>query len=547
VSAAPRYVLSIVIATHDRREMLRRCLEALSRQTQDPESFEVIVAKDGSSDRTAEMLAELRPPFRLRALSLEKAGKPAALNAALEAVEGRACLFIDDDVIAAPQLVAEHVAAHERDPGTLGIGRLVQQAPASGDIYAQATAQRWNERYEELSEVDWVDCYGGNFSAPTEMLREVGGFAADLDAIEDLDIGFRLSRAGCTPRYLPRAEAVHADEKPGSRLLADERRYGAWCARQIERHPETSRRLTGWFDQGSIREMALRRVLLRLGIPAPALAPAGRLLPGGRPRRVWLDFVSRYALWQGVKSGMSREAWRQIAHGVPVLMYHAFTDAGERDRFILSKRAFGWQMWLLAALRYRVIGFEDLARSLRERRPLPRRAVVITIDDGYEDNLRIAYPILRRHRMTATLFLVSGRLGARSDWDEDGAATAGRRLLSVEQVREVLAGGLEVGAHTRSHPALPELPGDLAEAEIAGSREDLESMLDAPVSTFAYPYGEIDEAAVAAAERASYLGACTTDPRRARFDDDPLMIPRLEIRGSDTPWRFLRKLWLGGM
>jgi peptidoglycan/xylan/chitin deacetylase (PgdA/CDA1 family) len=204
-------------------------------------------------------------------------------------------------------------------------------------------------------------------------------------------------------------------------------------------------------------------------------------------------------------------------------------------------------MRLLAALRYRVIGFEELARLLRERKPLPRRAVVITIDDGYEDNFRIAYPILRRRRMTAILFLVSGRLGASSDWDEDGAATAGRRLLSVEQVREMLAGGLEVGAHTRTHPSLPQLSADLAEAEVAGSREDLESMLEAPVGTFAYPYGELDEEAVAAAGRASFLGAGTTEPRRARFDDDPLMIPRIEIRGSDSPWRFLRKLWLGGL
>jgi peptidoglycan/xylan/chitin deacetylase (PgdA/CDA1 family) len=203
-------------------------------------------------------------------------------------------------------------------------------------------------------------------------------------------------------------------------------------------------------------------------------------------------------------------------------------------------------MRLLAALRYRVVGFEEIARALREGRPLPRRTAAITIDDGYADNFEVAYPVLRRHGFTATLFLISRRLGAEADWSGDPGPTDGRPLLTLEQVRQMRAGGLAVGAHTRTHRPLPELSAEQAAEEVGGSRADLEADLGEPVPTFAYPYGALDEQAVDAVKHASFGGACTTHPRHARFGDDPLLIPRIEVRGTDTTLRFLRKLLLGG-
>ena len=80
----------------------------------------MIVADDGSSDGSAEMLESLQTPYRLRVLRLGKGGKPAALNAALQVAEGDVCLFLDDDIIASPGLVAAHVEAHRATPKTLG-------------------------------------------------------------------------------------------------------------------------------------------------------------------------------------------------------------------------------------------------------------------------------------------------------------------------------------------------------------------------------------------------------------------------------------------
>lgn len=548
MSKAPRFELAVLIATHNRREMLTRCLDALAQQSAGPDSFEVIVADDGSSDGTHGMLEGLQTPFRLRALKLEKAGKPAALNAALAIVEAKACLFIDDDVIAAPGLVAAHIAANRANPDALALGKLVQRPPTRRDPYAEAAAVRWNRRYEHLADEapDWADCYGANFSGPYRALTAIGGFSANLAAVEDLEIGFRLCRVGCVPVYLPDAEAVHDDEKPGTRILAHEQRFGAWCVDFAAKHPETRSRLLGWFADSTPREVVLRRALLALRLPPTALVHAGRAIPGRGGRQIWFDFVSRYAFWHGVKGASDRATWLQTITGVPVLMYHAFTDSGEQGRYILAQRSFARQMRLLAALRYRVVGFEEIARALREGRPLPRRAAVITIDDGYADNFEIAYPILRRHGFSATLFLISRKLGAKADWSGDPGPTDGRPLLTLEQAQQMRAGGLAIGAHTRTHRPLPELSAGQATDEVGGSRTDLEAALGEAVPTFAYPYGALDEQAVDAVKHASFSGACTTHPRHARFGDDPLLIPRIEVRGTDTTLRFLRKLLLGG-
>ena len=122
--------LSVLIATHNRRELLRRCLEALAAQDHDPERFEVVVADDGSSDGSAAMAAAFAAPFRIRVLGLERGGQPRTLNAALAAAAGEIGLILDDDVIASRSLVSEHVRAHCEEP-TIGVGKIVQQPPDS--------------------------------------------------------------------------------------------------------------------------------------------------------------------------------------------------------------------------------------------------------------------------------------------------------------------------------------------------------------------------------------------------------------------------------
>jgi GT2 family glycosyltransferase len=305
--------LTVVIASHNRRQLLRRCLEALGRQTQDPGSFEVIVADDGSTDGSAEMVEGLEPGPRLRLLRLPKAGKAVALNAALNAAAGAVCVLLDDDVIASPELVAAHLASHSGDRA-IGIGPLTQRPPAARDWYATAFAVAWNERYEELEQRDarWSDCYGGNLSAPRAALLEVGGFATDLPFAEDIELGYRLWRAGCAFRYLPGAHGVHDDQKRGRRMLEDRRRYAGAYLDVAERHPDALPEMLGRFHSAGDRWVQLRRLLIALRVPATAPAALGRLVPGRGRRMEWFHFVTKLAFWSGLRGCVGRERWRRV-------------------------------------------------------------------------------------------------------------------------------------------------------------------------------------------------------------------------------------------
>jgi glycosyltransferase involved in cell wall biosynthesis len=309
--------LSVLIATHNRFELLERCIAALKAQTQDPADFELIVADDGSSDGTAAKLEALQTPFELLVLQLEKAGKPVVLNAAIEAARGEVCLFLDDDIIASPGLVAEHLAAHRREPKTLGIGALVQRESEGEDWFVQTFTRAWNDHYEELRRrpARWTDCYGANFSAPRGTLVEIGGFSSEVATVEDFDIAYRLRGAGLRITYVPRASAVHDDQKPRSRMLADLRREGAAYVEFAERHPGTAAELLDWAAAAGPVELRLRRLLIALRVPPSSLAALGSLIPGPGRKMIWLHVIRRLAFWRSVRGAVDRRRWLRITGG----------------------------------------------------------------------------------------------------------------------------------------------------------------------------------------------------------------------------------------
>lgn len=548
-ASSPDPEISVVVPTYNRRDKLHACLTALAEQTYDPARFEVVVVDDGSSDGSTEMVEGFAAPMEVRVMDGGQVGWAAAAGKGAKAARGRVCLHIDDDVIASPRLVELHAAAHAGDGKRIALGRLVQRKPHRPGWFGHAYARAWNERYDELAQqpADWTDCYGANFSAPREDLVAIGGFTSNRPNVGDLQYAYLLEERGCATVYLPEAEALHDDEKSPEKILRDIGAFGTWCPGFVERHPETRRRLLGWYGDATPREQLLRRLLTALRVPPLRLVGLGRLIPGADRKQVWYGFISRYVFWFEVRRALSRREWKETTRGVPVLMYHAFTDNGERDRFVMPAERFARQLRLLSRLGYRIASLQELSRWLREGKPLPKRTVVITIDDGYADNATIAQPLLEARGYPATLFMVSGSLGGRNDWDaEDRQATLGRPLLSAEQLEAMNADGFEIGAHTRTHPSLAGLEEAELEAEVSGSRSDLEAALAAEIETFAYPYGEFDEAAVAAVERAGYSSACTVVPKHAPRGGDPLRIPRLEIHADDGTLTFLRKLWLGG-
>jgi hypothetical protein len=217
-------------------------------------------------------------------------------------------------VIASPRLVAEHLAAHRREPRTLGIGVLVQREPEGDDWYVRAFTRAWNEHFDDLRRrpAHWTDCYGANFSAPRAALRQIGGFASDVATVEDFDVAYRLDGAGLAAFYLPDATAVHDDEKTRGRMLADTKREGAAYAELAGRHPGTADVLLDWGAGAGPVELRLRRGLIALRVPPGPVAALGALVPGEGRKMVWMHFVRRFALWRAVRGAMRRERWREV-------------------------------------------------------------------------------------------------------------------------------------------------------------------------------------------------------------------------------------------
>lgn len=311
----PPVAISVVIPSYNRSALLRRCLDSLAKQTAEPGSFEVVVVDDGSTDGTAEMLEEIRTPYRLRTIRLQQSRWARARNAGVEAAAGAVCLHVDDDVICAPKLVAEHLTAFREDERTVGIGHLIQEPPAARDWYARSVAKGIEEHYEDMLHRDarWTDCYGANFSSPRAAFLEVGGFDTELQAAVDLELGLRLEQAGCVLRYLPAAVGVHDDQKLVGQMLRDERRNGEAHVMMVDRYPVTLPLMLDWRAGGAgWVELALRRALIVLRAPSAPLAWLGRLLPGAGRKMVWLHFVRRYTFWRSVRRHVSRSRWKSL-------------------------------------------------------------------------------------------------------------------------------------------------------------------------------------------------------------------------------------------
>ena len=186
----------------------------------------------------------------------------------------------------------------------------------------------------------------------------------------------------------------------------------------------------------------------------------------------------------------------------PVLMYHALTARTGLHPVSLSVERFGQQLGLLRRLGYRSVSPVAIADALRGGTSPGWRAFAITFDDGYIDTLTAALPLLVEHGFTATCYLVAGAVGRTSEWTEPAP------LMDWAGVRDWLDAGMEIGAHSMTHPDLTRLNDRRLAEEVTGSRHRLEDRLGIPIASFAYPYNVHDERTDAAVAAAGYQAAC---------------------------------------
>jgi len=211
---------------------------------------------------------------------------------------------------------------------------------------------------------------------------------------------------------------------------------------------------------------------------------------------------------------------------VPILTYHrVHSFATEYTKSIpdetVEPATFAAEMRAIERAGYRAITQAELFGALFGGRSLPPKPVLVTADDGYADDVTQMLPVLRRLRMVATFYVITGRL------HEAG-------FLTPAQVRALDRAGMDVGAHTRTHAELPTLPLASMREEIAGSRRDLERLLGHPVAAFAYPYGRFDATVVREVRRAGFALAVTTRGGTTESSLASLTMPRIHVGRAQT-------------
>lgn len=537
--------LSVVVTTYNRCDLLRTCLASLERQTAEGH-FEVVLVVDGATDGTEEMLAALDTSFPLTVVAQPRAGQSAARNAGAARAAGRVLLFLDDDEVADAGLVAAHLELHRARKRVAGVGVIERRVPADADRLARMLAEDAAGRSEYLATapLTYLDAYGGNSSVTREVFDEVGGYAVDLPRETDFEFGYRLHAAGISFVFLRDAVVAEYRTKDWRGILADVEARGRIAVELYRRHPPIIESLElGGFGTKSRGWVAARTLLMLLRIPPRLVAVPGFALPRRRARP-WFRFTLNYGYWRGVKAAADPDLRKRSRRGTPILRYHAFAADGERaSRYVLPGRRFERQLRFLERRGYNVIGLGEYLR-LRSSYEFPSpKSIVITIDDGYVDNDTVARPILERHGMPATIFLITGSNGRHPHASDP--ALVERQVLALDAARRLAAGPIELGAHTRTHPDLTAVDPATAKDEIVGSKHDLEHVLGAAVEAFAYPDGAVDDRVRGIVAAAGFLGAVGVKSGHNRPATDSFDLRRLEVRGTDSLLRFALTLVVG--
>jgi peptidoglycan/xylan/chitin deacetylase (PgdA/CDA1 family) len=224
----------------------------------------------------------------------------------------------------------------------------------------------------------------------------------------------------------------------------------------------------------------------------------------------------------------------QITHWPPVLMYHAIAHVSEDPNAVcVSPETFEDQMLQLRSHGLRGVSIDELIQAVLRRSA--KGLVGLTFDDGYENFLHTALPILEEFDFTATVYVVAGMLGEENSWDE----APKMRLLDARGVREAAARGMEIGAHSMSHVKLSELDSVRLREEVETERQILEEVLGYPIEGFCYPYGDLSDRVVRAVREAGYAYACAykTELRHGVY-----AIPRIYAGERDRGLRLDLKL-----
>ncbi len=224
-----------------------------------------------------------------------------------------------------------------------------------------------------------------------------------------------------------------------------------------------------------------------------------------------LTFPVAYSWWKSILSTghwvdsnllapfISDESKHRVAD-VPIFGFHLVrpaytTDTREIKRYLVTKDVFEKEMKYLSDNGYHTITFATLEDYLVNGTPLPKNPVILSFDDGWENQFVDAFPSLQKYHLTATFFVFTNAIGYQNH-------------LTWDQIKTLSDSGMIIGSHTRSHPFLTEIPDpSKLRDEIVGSKKIIESHIGVVVNDFAYPFGFYNQAVIEAVKNSGYKDA----------------------------------------
>lgn len=206
--------------------------------------------------------------------------------------------------------------------------------------------------------------------------------------------------------------------------------------------------------------------------------------------------------------------------GVCILMYHSI-GYEKNNRLRIPQQQFKEQMKYIKDNGYTTLTIQQLYNFFVENKPIPKKSVVITFDDGYLDNYEYAYPILKEFSLKATIFVTPNTIDKSNGY------------MTSKQLKELQGNGIDIESHTFNHEELNNLSYEKQLKTLKESKEVLEKILDKKVNYIAYPFGKYNEDTIKAMKNAGYTMGFTTGGKIARKDDGIYTLHRIGVVSID--------------
>ena len=232
---------------------------------------------------------------------------------------------------------------------------------------------------------------------------------------------------------------------------------------------------------------------------------------------------------------------------IPVLMYHKIPDAplATKHQIYVTKENFEKHLAYFKQQKLTPITFADYlkyASGELSLRTFPPRPIILTFDDGYTDNYTNLLPLMQQYGYRGVLYLLGDAETRYNQWDADFDPDEPRsEIMDLAQKRAFVAAGWEIGAHTMSHPRLTTLPLPEAAAEIQRSKTALEAALQTEIVSFAYPYGDLNEAVKTAVRGAGFALGVATDTGGMTIEDDRMQVFRVNMFPNESTSSLFKK------